>query len=148
MSELGVDLRAELLGRAAVTAIVGGRVHEGHVPETYSGAYIWIGRGAVEHDRVIDQAAGEDPFREFWDLECHSRDLDEAQDLAALARGLDSHRGQFGDGSVQAVFVGDHADDYVPRGLSEDELGTHVAALSLEIVGYEPAVGGGPGEAE
>tara|TARA_R100000808_G_C2120425_1_gene131844 strand:- start:782 stop:1201 length:420 start_codon:yes stop_codon:yes gene_type:complete len=135
----GADFRQFLIDQAGITALVGTRVHQNYLPEQYSGTYIWLARRNIEHLDVIDQAAGPEPFRQLFDLECISETAGEALDLAELVADLHSHRGTFGNSStVQAIFVASQAEDYVPRGIASN-LALEVSPLELEIVGYTPA---------
>ena len=70
-------------------------------------------------------------------LSWFSRDLDEALELSDAVRAHNKARGAFGDGTIQGLFIRDHADDYIPRGIFDDDQGLHVAALQFEIVGYQ-----------
>lgn len=138
MSQFASDFRSFLLDQVAIAAAVGTHVHVGSVPQPTNPPYVWIGRGGVSHERTLGQAQGETPFEERWDLEVWSDELGEVQDIAELIRGLDCAKGAFGDGTIQCLYVEDHADDYSPKGNFGDE-GYDLAALSITIYGYVPA---------
>jgi len=138
MSSLGIDLRSYLLDDSDISDAVGAeRMHQNKTPESYDGLYIWYSRGGTDDEDELDDEEGTAPFREFFDVEVIGRDLDAVLDAADELRSHSKARGTFGDGTVQALFVRDHADDYLPRGIFDDDEGFHVAALQLEIVGYE-----------
>lgn len=137
-STLGEDLRAFFLADGPISSAVGGaRIHQNMAPEQYAGRYLWFGRAGTQPEDAHDDAVGERPFRELFDLEAISEDLDEAEALADLLRGKDKYRGALGSGTVQALRITDQDDDYLPRGDDSDE-GRHVAALELQVIGYVP----------
>ena len=138
MSNCASDFRAFLLADSGIAAAVGTRIHVGSVPQPTAAPYIWIGRASVAHERTLDQGQGEQPFEERWDLEVWGESLGDVQDLAELIRGLDCAKGAFGDGTIQLLYVEDHADDYSPKGLFSDE-GLDLAAFSITLYGYVPA---------
>ena len=134
---LGIDLRTKLLSDSTLAGLVGERVMQGKIAQGESDPCIWYGRAGIdpEDSRTLDQAPGERPFREQWDLEVYADSLDLLDAVADRIRLLDCYRGPFGDGSVQAVFVFDHTEDYLPRGDGSDN-GRDGAFFRLEIVGY------------
>ena len=134
---LGEDLRTWLLADASITALVGTRCHQNKVPQNSTSPYIWYGRATTENEDAIDDIAGTIPFVQMFDVECISDDIDEALNLADLLKAKHLTRGTIGSGTVQGVFVSDHADDYIPRGDNSDD-GRHVAALQFQIMGYYP----------
>ena len=134
-SPLPVDLRTWLVN---LMPEVGTRVHYLMVPESYSGPYLWYGWAGSgdDEDLFLGQLPGYDPFREEFDVEIIS---DDVRDIVNLARRLKLHstfRGDFGDGRIQGLFVRDHSDQYIPRGIGGDE-GLSFSSVRLEIVGYE-----------
>lgn len=132
-----VDFRAYLLAQSAIASAVGERVHVGMVPEETEPPYLWMQRAGASHERTLDQPQGETPFEERWDLEAIAAEPDDLATLDEAIRGLDSARGDFGDGRMQALFVEDQADDYVPKGVWSDE-GLDVAAYQITVYGYAP----------
>lgn len=71
---------------------------------------------------------------EDFDFEVIAPDIDQALDTAdEIKEALHGFRGDLEGTSVQAIFVEDQADDYLPNGLDDDE-GSHVAALDLRII--------------
>jgi hypothetical protein len=140
MSQLGVDLRAYLLTDSAISTAVGAtRIHQNHVPEGYGGLYIWFGRSGTEDEDALDDSTGSLPFREFFDLEVIGRSLGGVLDCAEEVASHHKHKGAMGTGSVQLLRIFDHEDDYIPRGVFDDELGLHYAAFQVEVTGYSPA---------
>lgn len=135
---LASDFRAFLLAQPAIADLVGDSVHVNSVPEHVEAPYIWLRRARIAHERSLDQAQGEQPHEEGWDLEAITDDPSEIDALADAVLGIDSARGAFGYGTIQGLFIESQADDYVPRGLYSDE-GLDVAAFQVAIYGYVPA---------
>lgn len=129
------NLRAWMVRQPAIGRLVGDRVHHVHVPQKYAGTYVWFARGGRELADTLEMAAGTEPLGVVWDVEAISRSPDEVANLVELLEGVHGHRGAFGDGTVQGVFVDQQADGYVPQGLGID-LGLEVAAFSMTIYGY------------
>lgn len=134
MSNCASDFRAFLIADAGISALVSSRVHVGSVPQPTAVPYIWIGRRGVFHERTINQATGEQPFEERWDLEVWG-DIGDVQNIAEAVRDLDCAKGTFGDGMVQLIQVEDHSDDYIPKGVFSDE-GHDLAAFQITLYGY------------
>jgi hypothetical protein len=136
MSDIAEQLRTWLLTDNSLKALVGAEgVHQNVLPEDVHDPAVWFSRARVEHEDVIDQAAGAGPFRETFDVEVIGLDVDQVEDAAEILRLKHCYRGTFGTGTVQGIFVRDHKDDYIPRGVLADD-GSNVAALEFEIVGY------------
>lgn len=132
MADVATRLRTFLLSDATISGIVGERIHQGFVPETTSGDYIWFARSGVEPLRVLASGVIE-PLSVRFDLEAISEDIERSQTLAAAIRNkLDAYRGTFVDTTTQGIFVEDHNDDYMPRGIFGDEV-VYVAAMNVEI---------------
>ena len=53
MTVLGKHLRAFLLNRPRIAALVDNRVHQNRVPQGYNGPYIWFTRATVEHEEEL-----------------------------------------------------------------------------------------------
>jgi hypothetical protein len=139
VSDIAEQLRAWLLTDNSLKALVGAQgVCQNVAPEDAHDPFVWFGRARTEHEDVIDQAAGVAPFRETFDVEAIGLDVDAVEDVAEVLRTKHCYRGTFGTGTVQGVFIRDHRDDYIPRGVLADD-GSHVAALEFEIVGYAGA---------
>lgn len=135
MTVIGEDIRTWLLADASISAVVGARVHQNKVPQASAAPYVWYGRATTANEDALDDPAGTTPFSQIFDIESISDDIDEALDLADLLKAKHLARGTIGSGTVQGVFVTDHADDYIPRGVDSDD-GRHVAALQFEFMGY------------
>lgn len=132
---LSADFRSFLLAQSDLVAVVGQHVHVNHVPQEIEAPYVWASRATTSHERTLDQAQGEQPFEEQWDVEAISDDLGEAQQLGELLRGLDCAKGAFGAGTIQLMLLEDQSDDYVPRGIPSDT-GWAVCAFRVTIFGY------------
>lgn len=138
VATFGENFRSYLLGQSAIAAVVGTHVHVGSVPQDITPPYLYVQRARANHERTLDQAQGQVPFEEQWDLEAIA---DNAADLATLSeavRGIDCARGNFGAGKMQSLFLEDQEDDYLPKGLYSDQ-GLDVAAWSVTVYGYKPA---------
>lgn len=136
MAKIEENLRSWLTAYASLNAIVGERVHVNVIPEESDPPYIWLGRAGIEREGTIDESPGSQPFRERFDVEIYGKDIDKVMEAAALMHARNAYRGAFGAGSIQGVFVVDHADDYIPRGAMDDE-GLHGAFLQLELNGHQ-----------
>jgi len=137
VATIGEDFVAYLLADSDIASAVTDRVHYLSVPQNFDDLYVWIGKAAQEHERCFDDGTGDEPFRQFWDIECIGQTLASVDLLAGYVRALDNDTGTFGAGTVQRIWIADHAEDYVPRGINSDE-GFCIAALQAEIVGYTP----------
>jgi hypothetical protein len=129
------NLRAYLAADSTVRKLVGGRIHENHVPQPYVGDYIWFAFAGGESERTLsgDSAA---LFRVRFDLECIARSISQARRIAAAVfAALEGYaRGAtFGDTTLQGIFVEEQPDEYLPRGVLADS-GLHVASKSVEVV--------------
>lgn len=135
MADLAENLRTFILADTPIAASIGTRCYQGMAPQSDIATFpfIWFARSRRQLDRTLDAAAGDAADEQWFDLECISDDLDESQDLAeAVEDRLNNYRGTVGTQTVQAIFVDDQDDNYVPRGtMGETEL--HVAALSVQI---------------
>lgn len=133
MPDVAERLRTFLIAGASVTTIVGQRVHQNMVPESSAPPYLWFRRSRTDEPRTLD-GGSPSGYEQFFDIECVSEDLSEAQTLAYAVRDrLNNYRGSFADSTVKGIFVEDHSDDYVPRSVSSDDV-AHVAALSVQII--------------
>ncbi len=137
MADTAEDLRTFLLADATILATVASRCGQVRAMQDWTEPYIVFFRTGVDSDteRLANQSTGTKPFREFFDIECISDNLDEAADLAERIKTIgDQFSGTFGGTTVQGIFVEDHDDDYQPRSISDDE-SNYVTALRVEVVG-------------
>lgn len=132
---LAEDLRAFLLDDGPIAALVGSsRIHKNHVPQESAMPYASYFRGGVEYEDATDDAHGEQPMRQFFDIEAVSDDVAEAESLSELIRDrCANYRGDFGASKVQGCFVSDHDDEYIPRNTDNDG-GLHVATIRVEVI--------------
>lgn len=137
MSNLGIQIREHLLGKSEISTIVGDRVHQNTIPDTVERPTVWFQRRGTQNEDTLDSEPGEEPFRQMFDLEVASPDIDATLDLADLVRArFHNHRGDFGTtggGKLQGCFVEDQDDDYQRR-LGSGDVGIHVSAFSIEII--------------
>uniref|UniRef100_A0A6M3L9Y2 DUF3168 domain-containing protein n=1 Tax=viral metagenome TaxID=1070528 RepID=A0A6M3L9Y2_9ZZZZ len=133
MSSIGEDIKAYLLADiTGVNAIVSGRVHQNHVPIIASMPHIWYGRSADEEVTCMDGGTG--LHRCNFDVECIASSADAAIDLAdAVKSRLHTSSSTTGGVNILVMFVNDHDDNYVPKGLGSDD-GSHVSALDVRIL--------------
>ena len=135
MADIGQNIRTVLIADSTgVNAIVNGRVHQNLVPETLVTPRIWYTRaGSLEE---VDCAGIGGLIDSSWDMECHAEDLDVAQNTAqAIKDLLNGTFGTFGTDTVAGIFVTDHDDDYLPKGIGEDDdAHIHIAAISVQIM--------------
>ena len=142
------SIAIDLLSRDEISKVVGGeRVGQNNIRQEWAteGAYIVFFRRGTEGEHAIDDAPGNEPFRQYFDVEIYGTDIAEVDQLAETLKsgraefsGYNLYRGNFGQGKVQGVFVTDHNDDYQPR-LSMSDEGLHAAFLDLQIAGYTEA---------
>jgi len=133
MSSVGESLRAYLIAdTSGVYAVVGGRVHQNHVPIISTFPHIWFGRSGDEHLTCLDGGTGF--HRAMFDVECIAGTADAADDLAILVTNrLHGTINSTGTITLHAALVEDHDDAYEPKGVGDDS-GNHVSALSVRIL--------------
>ncbi len=136
MAALDEQLIAFLRAQATVNVIAGNRIHEGNVPESSDDPYVWIQRSMRDRESYQTLQKETHPLSEtLYDIECIAVAIADSQNLADAVRGvLDEYRGEFasGQGLIQGVFVDDHTDDYLPRGVGDDS-GLNVVALRVAV---------------
>lgn len=141
---LAEDFRTFCISQPTVAAMIGSDADEARIHQSRAARgkdlkfpfAIFFRRG-TENEDLLDDDVGALPFHVYFDIECASNDLDESQDLAdALRAVLHNYDGPLGGGSVQAIFVEDHDDDYQPR-LEAEDGAVHVSSLQVEIHGYQ-----------
>lgn len=132
MSDVAENLRTFLLGDAAIARKVGLRVSQDAIPQGKPSPFIFLGRQSTTVERCLGET-GNTPFSHIFAVECIGEDLDDSQSLADLVRArCDGYSGTFGDSTVQAIFVEEQADDYLPKAVDLNS-GEHIAALSVEV---------------
>lgn len=142
---LDQDVMTEFIADSNITTVVGTspnqRIHYNHVPESYEGSYLFFRRVTAgdDDDRALNDSSGQKyQLRETFIVEAISRDLGDQVDLVGALRMYDSKQSTLGNGTIQAVFVRDAEDDYIPKGVDSDA-GYHIGSLEFEIVGYAEA---------
>lgn len=107
-------------------------VEEAKVSEFQGQTRVWFQRSGEKTERHLDGSAGLTTTE--FDVEVHSTDISTSQDLAdALKAGLDAYYGTMGAQAVDGIFVEDHDDNYVPKGLMGDA-GFFVPALKVTVM--------------
>lgn len=138
MSDIAEDLRTLLLADATIASVVSNRVSQNRVPQTVTGSFIFFIRSSSDDDSemTLQHAGGDYAYREFFDVEAIGT-IGNVATLSKRLKRLNGHVGAVGNGSVQALFVRDQADDYVPYNvLDQSDSGPHLAAVRMELVGY------------
>lgn len=136
MADLAENLRTVIVGSTAIVAEFGSMaapyaVIQGWEPQEDTLPRIHFARSSFSEE--VDLSGDGGLTEQQFDLEVISDDLDESQDIAHAARKfLNGKRGTFGTQTVQGVFVEDHNDDYIPKGVVSEEA-YHVAALAVTI---------------
>ncbi len=136
MASLGEDLRTFIVGSTAVVAQFSGvakphAVEQNSYPQNPPDPRIWYRRAQEETDRYLDGTPMVSDS--VWDVEVIGTGDDTVLDLVDVVRtALDGHSGTVGTRTVQGIFCEDHADEYIPRGVGDEE-GFTVAALRLRV---------------
>lgn len=131
----GVNLRNYVLASTGVTDLISTRCYQNSVPRDASLPFVWFRRRGVEYLGVLGETE-DTPYREFYDFECVSETLTEADSVADAVRGrLNGSSGTLGstDAVYQWVEVADQLEDYVPRNMQADEL-WQVVSLDVEVI--------------
>jgi hypothetical protein len=142
MATLGADLRTFLTGSTGIAAVwpsTGKGLSAPHVveqntfPQSAPDPRIYFQRQSEEQD--LDMS-GEDAVTDSrWDVEVIGSDDPTVVSIVdAVKSRLHGHRGAFGSRTVLAVFVEDHDDDYLVRGLASEDEAVSVAALQVQIL--------------
>jgi len=130
------DFRIWLLSDPVIASHTSGNlVSQNMVPQGEKESCVWYGRATTESEDALDDN-GAGPFVQIFDVECISDDVIKSTDMAtALINKHPIPRTTLGGTSTQAIFITDHSDDYIWRGVHSDD-GRHVAAVQVEVVGY------------
>lgn len=136
------DLRTFVLADSGVQTYIAsgsGRMFYNHVPmlplEQQELDLILYYQTGGDSERCLDDAAGLDPFRMLFAIECMSRDIDRAKALYRAAwRRLNNKGGSLGSGlsTVQGIFCEQPDDAFVARGM--DDLGWENCAFIAEVI--------------
>ena len=139
MASLGENFRTFTIGSTSIASLFtaagatiadAGRVHQTFSSTAHS-PRIYLRRSNSVQDLALDGSGG--LVTSQWDVEVYGQDEDNAIDIAdAVKARLDGYRGTFGAGTVQAIFVTDHDDDYEWKGAGTST-GFYSAALSVQI---------------
>lgn len=139
------SIRLDFLARDEISNPLGGeRIAQNNLRQEWAndGTYLVYFRRGTDGEHTLDSSPGEEPFRQFFDLEIYGTDVAEVDGLADTIKngsgafsGYNLYRGNFGQGQVQGIFVSDQNDDYQPRVTFQDE-GLHAAFVDIQIAGY------------
>lgn len=133
MADVATRFRAFLLGDASIARKVGPRVHQNTVPAQRAIPFVWFRRRTTGTTTTLDSSAGEAVANVTFDVEAVAINQTAADELAEAVRArCHCYRGAFDDGSVQAIFVEDQDEDYVPvTGAGDD--GMNIATFLVQI---------------
>ncbi len=112
-------------------------IEESTISEDKAQTRVWFRRADEETELHLDGTEGLTTTE--FDVEVHSTDIDEAQELAAAIKapvardGLHGFQGTMGDMEVAGVFVSNQDDSYQPKGLNADD-GFFVPALKVKVM--------------
>jgi hypothetical protein len=115
-------------------AELAGSVHVGDVPQAIALPCVWINRSSRTRERSLQAEAG-DLLTTTFAVECIAESIGGSQSLAdAVSVVLDSFRGPLveDEAAVQAIFVEDASDDYIPRN-SGGDAGFFVVSLTVTV---------------
>lgn len=115
------------------------QVAQQNIPANYKVAdgFIWFARRATQPARTMQRGEVSTPDQQFFDVEIYHKSIDAVEEAADALQAFDTHRGEFGSGKIQALFVESQSDDYVPRVDMTDTENLSSAFLSLEIRSYK-----------
>lgn len=136
MADLAENLRTFLLTDASISTAVGAsRISQTHVPQEFSGSFIWLTRSSVSHEEdSLSDGPGTAAFRQYFDLECVATSIDSADSLGDLVEAkLHLATGTVGTQTVQRIWCMAQNDDYIPRTIEADD-GLYVRSFSVEVV--------------
>lgn len=127
------DLRRFLIADNAITIK---KIEEGksHVEADEDG-FIVIAIQDTERARLLTKSDGS-PETVIFDVEIYHEDPDTVESCVNAIHALDMHNGDFGNGHVQAIFVDNQSNEYVPRVQFEEEPSFDFAFVRLEVRGY------------
>lgn len=133
MATLEENLKTFLQADTTVKEIVGNRISYNHVPQSSDTPYIFFQQTGTTDDDGIGDSPGA-PTRYQYALECWDRDVLRAKRLGLRVQTiLNKYIGAIGDQTVQAIYAPTQDDNYVARGILDDE-GFHGAFLNVEVV--------------
>lgn len=132
MTTLAENLRNKFINTSAIQTLIGPRMYQDHPLQGPPRPFIFYRRGAVAHERALDDAQGEMPFWHYFDMELVADRESEAEALVDAVRTLDGFQGTMGDASINRMFVADQNDDYEPVYAGGDS-GRFVKTLRVEV---------------
>ena len=137
MSDIAEDLVIHLnIHAAGVGTAVGGRIHQTHMPQRSQYPAVYLINTAADEELTM---GGRDVYpvvRAVFDIEVLSTGLDEANTIAdqvdTALQGIRNSDWLGPTNDIQAAFLEDKDDDYVPRAAGTDD-GINVVAYSATI---------------
>lgn len=138
MATLGQDFRAFIVGSTSIAAASTawtitkpGVVELDKIGEQPPRPRVWMQRRRENEE--LDLSGNGGLVESTWDLEIISTDHSDRYSITnAIKRRLNGHEGTMGTRTVQGIFVEDHDDDYLPRGLAGEDA-FYLSALSATI---------------
>lgn len=123
-----------LLGDSSIAAKLGTRLTFNHFPADTAFPRAYFTRTATERDGCLDDAAGDAPTRERFQLELQTEDQRQTEDLRKLVEArLNCYRGTFGDTTVSGIFAEQQNSGHDPRGTGRDN-GLFTATFDVEVI--------------
>ena len=138
MSDVSSRFRDFLLADENINRLVGGRVHEDHVPQRLGAKdlpYIWYRLRQQSGAETLDSSNGEGAKFHYFDVEVVAgKATSTVKDLATFVRARCScYRGTYGDSTCQGIFVDDRGDEYERRNGGGDE-GWSIPAFDVRVI--------------
>jgi hypothetical protein len=135
MADVTADLIDAMAANTGVDLVVDGRVYGGIVPVGAALPFVWLQRRGVEY--VGSMEGEDDPWKEFFDVECVADNGITAIELSDAIRAWErawTQGGTFklGDRYYSAVTITDAAETYVPRNVDASE-NLFISSLDLEV---------------
>lgn len=133
MAALEENLVKWLLADTTITSYVGSRVYVNTLGSD-RGDFIFLRQSGSGYEDCLSDAAGSEPFRRFYDVECWSDDLANSRTLGQRVQTVAHlHTGTVGDTTVKRIFAADQDEDYVPKGDGSRE-SFHGTFLRMEVI--------------
>jgi len=136
VSDVSSRFRDFLLADENIARLVGGRVHEDHVPQRLGAKdypFIWFQKRAMTSDLLLTDPPGAAPSSYTFDIECTGRSHGTVKQLSEYVRArLHGWFGEFGDDTVQLIRADDQAGEYTSRSSGGDS-GLFTESLIAEV---------------
>lgn len=133
MAAIDENLVDWLLADSTLAGYVGSRVFVNGLSND-PGDFIFVRQSGSGFEDCLDDGAGNEPFRRFYDVECWSDDLDVSRAIGQRVQTYAHlYTGTFGETTVKRVFAADQDEDYQPKA-DGSKNSFHGTFLRLEVV--------------